>query len=92
VTPPRCLLVAHTFPPVLGGSAQVYAALARAAGGAIMVLTSRCDHATGAEQPGWRALDAALPFPVVRRALVRPPLATAPRISLCDAPELATRR
>ena len=78
MTPPRCLLVAHTFPPVLGGSAQVYEALARAAGGAIMVLTSRCDHATGREQPGWQALDAALPFPVVRRALVRPPLATAP--------------
>jgi phosphatidylinositol alpha-1,6-mannosyltransferase len=78
VTPPCCLLVAHTFPPVLGGSAQVYEALARAAGGAIMVLTSRRDHATGAEQPGWRALDAASPFPVVRRALVRPPLATAP--------------
>jgi phosphatidylinositol alpha-1,6-mannosyltransferase len=78
--PPRCLLVAHTFPPVLGGSAAVYAAVAEAAGGAITVLTSRRDHASGAERPGWREADAALPYRVHRIALVRPPLpAAAPR-------------
>lgn len=74
---PRCLLVAQTFPPMLGGSAGVYAALAREARGAIAVLTGRLDHRTGAEWPGWRALDAAQPYPVARIALVRPPLAEA---------------
>lgn len=73
--PPRCLLVAHTFPPVLGGSASVYEALARhAADGAIATLTSRLDPATGEEWPGWRILDAAAPYPVNRLGLVRPPL------------------
>ncbi|MCU0886664.1 MAG: glycosyltransferase family 4 protein [Rubritepida sp.] len=68
----RCLLVAQTFPPVLGGSAEVYAALARHAGGAIAVLTARRDHMTGGEHPGWAALDAALPHPVERIPLIRP--------------------
>jgi phosphatidylinositol alpha-1,6-mannosyltransferase len=74
---PRCLLVAQTFPPMLGGSATVYAALAREARGAIAVLTGARDHRTGAEWPGWRALDAAQPYPVTRIGLVRPPLAEA---------------
>lgn len=74
---PRCLLVAHTFPPVLGGSASVYEALARQADGAIAVLTSRLDAESGREWAGWRALDAAAPYPVYRLGLVRPPLATA---------------
>ncbi len=73
LTPPLCLLVAHTFPPLLGGSAAVYAALAEAAEGAIAVLTSRRDHVGGAERPGWREADAALPYPVHRIGLVRPP-------------------
>jgi phosphatidylinositol alpha-1,6-mannosyltransferase len=76
--PPRCLLIAHTFPPVLGGSSAVYDSLARCAGGAIAVLTSRRDHRSGAELPGWREADAAAPFLVRRLRLVRPPLATAP--------------
>ena len=71
---PRCLLVAHTFPPVLGGSAGVYDSLARCAGGAIAVLTSRRDHRSGDDLPGWRALDAAAPYLIRRRALTRPPL------------------
>ncbi|WP_158287665.1 glycosyltransferase family 4 protein [Falsiroseomonas bella] len=75
--PPRCLLVCHTFPPLIGGSAGVYAALARHAGGAIAVLTSARDAATGREWPGWRALDAAAPYPIRRLPLVRPPLAAA---------------
>jgi phosphatidylinositol alpha-1,6-mannosyltransferase len=71
---PRCLLVAHTMPPVLGGSAAVYAALAEHAGGAIAVLTSRRDPATGREVHGWREADAAAGYPVHRLGLVRPPL------------------
>jgi phosphatidylinositol alpha-1,6-mannosyltransferase len=75
--PTRCLMVCHTFPPLIGGSAGVYAALAQHAGGAIAVLTSRLDAATGREWPGWRDLDATLPYPVRRIPLVRPPLASA---------------
>lgn len=71
---PRCLLVAHTFPPLLGGSSNVYAALAEHAGGAIAVLTSRLDAASGREQPGWRTLDAGARHKVHRLGLVRPPL------------------
>ncbi|MFL1463413.1 glycosyltransferase family 4 protein [Roseococcus sp. DSY-14] len=74
---PRCLLVAQTFPPLLGGSAEVHAALARHAGGAVAVLTARRDHRTGQEHPGWQAEDAAQPFPVHRLAMIRPPLGAA---------------
>jgi phosphatidylinositol alpha-1,6-mannosyltransferase len=70
-------MVCHTFPPLIGGSAGVYAALARHAGGAIAVLTSQRDAATGREWPGWRALDAAATYRVRRLPLVRPPLAAA---------------
>lgn len=77
--PADCLLVAQTFPPVLGGSAGVYAALARHAAGRIAVLTASHDHRTGIEHPGWQALDAALPHPVRRIPLVRPPLRGAAR-------------
>ncbi|WP_372620697.1 glycosyltransferase family 4 protein [Falsiroseomonas sp.] len=71
---PRCLMVCHTFPPLIGGSAGVYAALAREARGAIAVLTSRLDPATGRERPGWREADAAVGHPLRRIGLVRPPL------------------
>jgi phosphatidylinositol alpha-1,6-mannosyltransferase len=74
---PRCLMVCHTFPPLIGGSSGVYAALARHAGGAISVLTSRRDAATGREWSGWQALDAAARYPVHRIAMVRPPLPSA---------------
>jgi phosphatidylinositol alpha-1,6-mannosyltransferase len=68
----RCLLVAQTFPPVLGGSAEVYAALARHAEGAVAVLTARRDHMTGREHANWAVVDAALPHPVRRIDLIRP--------------------
>lgn len=73
----RCLLVAHTVPPVIGGSAGVYAALATHAGGAIAVLSGRRDLATGGVLAGWRAADAAAGYPVHRIAWVRPPYASA---------------
>lgn len=70
----RCLLVCHTFPPVVGGSSGVYEALARHADRAIAVLTSRLDPATGQEQPGWQDIDGVAPYLVRRIGLVRPPL------------------
>lgn len=75
--PARCLLVAHTIPPVIGGSSGVYAALAAHAGGAIALLGGRHDLATGEALAGWRAADAAAPYPVHRIAWVRPPHASA---------------
>ncbi|MFQ3623684.1 MAG: glycosyltransferase family 4 protein [Acetobacteraceae bacterium] len=87
--PAACLLVAHTVPPLLGGSASVYAALATAAAGQIAVLTSRRDHVSGAERPGWREADAAAPYPVHRIGLVRPPLAGGVAATLSWAPGAA---
>ena len=73
----RCLLIAGTFPPVIGGSSAVYDNLARQSGGRIAILTSYLDHRTGLEHAGWREADAQRPYPVDRIALVRPPLAEA---------------
>jgi phosphatidylinositol alpha-1,6-mannosyltransferase len=73
----RCLLVASTFPPVIGGSSAVYENLARRAHGDIIVLTSYLDHRTGVEHEGWRENDAGANYPIHRIALVRPPLAEA---------------
>jgi len=72
-----CLLIAGTFPPVVGGSSFVYENLARRSAGGIVVLTSYLDHRTGMEHPDWREQDAERPYPVHRIALVRPPLAEA---------------
>src|ERR1044071_9735644 len=73
----RCLLIAATFPPVVGGSSVVYENLARRSAGGIVVLTSFLDHRTGQEHAHWRELDAARPYPVHRIALVRPHIAGA---------------
>lgn len=81
-----CLLVAHTFPPLVGGSAAVYDALARHANGAIAVLTSRRDHRTGEERPGWREADRSAPHAVHRLDLVRPPLGGRLSATLAWAP------
>jgi phosphatidylinositol alpha-1,6-mannosyltransferase len=70
----RCLLVANTFPPVIGGSSNVYENLARRAAGEIVVLTSRLDHRTGKPLAGCAAHDAAASYPIHRIDLVRPPL------------------
>ena len=72
-TAPRCLLVAQTFPPLIGGSAEVYAAIARHAGGRLAVLAARRDHATGREFVDASAHDAACGYRVRRVALIRPP-------------------
>ncbi len=67
-----CLLVTNLFPPVLGGSAEVYAALAAHAGGEIVVLASSHDHQTGQERAGWREFDQGAGYPVHRLTCIRP--------------------
>jgi len=64
-------LVANVFPPIHGGSASVYECLARFGHGRVSVLAPSADYTTGRELPGWRAFDAAAPFPVHRLRLLR---------------------
>jgi len=67
-----CLLVTNLFPPAIGGSSQVYAALAAHAAGEIIVLTSSHDYETGLEREDWRTLDRKAGYPVHRLRCVRP--------------------
>src|SRR5690349_19185785 len=67
-----CLLVTNLFPPALGGSSEVYAALAAHAGGEIVILASSHDHQTGQERPGWREFDANADYPIHRLTCLRP--------------------
>ena len=71
-----CLLITNLFPPALGGSSEVYAALASFAGGEIAVLASSHDHETGLERPGWRAFDRQASYPIHRVNCIRPYLRT----------------
>src|SRR5258708_27793223 len=71
-----CLLVTNIFPPAVGGSSQVYAAIAASAQGDIVVLTSSHDHETGCERADWRAADRKMDFPVHRLKCIRPYLRT----------------
>ena len=67
-----CLLVTNIFPPAVGGSSEVYAALAASAQGNIAVLTSSHDHETGRERPYWKAFDRNALYPIHRVKCVRP--------------------
>lgn len=55
--PGRVLLITNQFPPNHGGSASVYAALARQGGGRVVVLTPSTDYRGGGEIAGWREHD-----------------------------------
>nr|WP_256476142.1 glycosyltransferase family 4 protein [Siccirubricoccus soli] len=72
------MLIANNFPPIRGGSASVYAALARHAGGRIGVLASRLNYVDGLPIIGWREHDRLAPYPVQRLALLRTTLAEQP--------------
>lgn len=67
-----CLLVTNLFPPAIGGSSEVYAALAAFAQGDVVVLASSHDHETGLERAGWREKDAGANYPIHRVTCVRP--------------------
>ena len=67
----KCLLVTRAFPPVVGGSATVYANLARCAQGALVVLAPYLDSETGRELAGWQEHDRRAGFRVYRTPLLR---------------------
>jgi phosphatidylinositol alpha-1,6-mannosyltransferase len=62
----RCLVVANTFPPIVGGSAVVYNSLSRFGRGRVSVLAPSDDYRTGWPIGLWRETDAIGPFPVHR--------------------------
>ena len=67
----RILLISNNFPPTLGGSAVVYANLARHLGDQIIVLAPRRSYNDGLPLIGWREHDRAANYRVVRRNLLR---------------------
>lgn len=72
--PPRqakCLLVANTFPPILGGSATVYSSIARFNANDVAVLAPWRNYQNGRDAPGWRAHDRKQPYTVYRLPLLR---------------------
>ena len=73
------LLVANNFPPVRGGSAVVYANLARCAAGRIIVLAPRVGYTDGLPVIGWREHDRHANYRVIRVPLLRTVFAAAGR-------------
>jgi phosphatidylinositol alpha-1,6-mannosyltransferase len=69
--PRRVLLIANNFSPVRGGSAVVYANLARCARDQLIVLAPRISYADSLPIIGWREHDRAKPYRVVRLPLLR---------------------
>ena len=67
----RVALIANNFPPVRGGSAVVYANLARSASGRIIVVAPRINYADGLPVIGWREHDRRQPYRTERVALLR---------------------
>ena len=67
----KVLLVTNNFPPVRGGSASVYANLARCAEGQVIVLAARNDYSDGLPLIGWREHDRHAGYQVRRLPLLR---------------------
>ena len=67
----KILLVTNNFPPVRGGSASVYANLARCAPERIVVVAPTTDYTDGLPIIGWREHDRHAPYRVVRLPLLR---------------------
>jgi phosphatidylinositol alpha-1,6-mannosyltransferase len=65
------LLIANNFPPVRGGSAAVYASLAKYAASRVVVMAPRVSYADGLPFIGWREHDRQAKFRVVRVPLLR---------------------
>lgn len=83
----RCLLVASTFPPLVGGTCVVYHNLCKYGRGAVIPLVPYIDFRTGEPIPGARAYDRVCPYKVYRRRLLRPQYQTGASwfVRLCRA-------
>jgi len=68
----KCLLVASTFPPLVGGTCVVYDNLCRYGEGAVIPFVPYINFATGKTIKGVRAHDARVPYKIYRRPLLRP--------------------
>ena len=75
----RVVLVANNFPPVRGGSAVVYANLARCAADRMIVVAPRSGYDAGLPLIGWREHDRDKPYPVLRLKLLRTRIDGVPR-------------
>ncbi len=73
----RILLIANNFPPTRGGSAVVYANLARHLGPRVIVMAPKSSYADGLPLIGWREHDRRAPYRVQRLALLRTRIAAA---------------
>ncbi len=78
----RVLLVANNFPPVRGGSAVVYANLARCAGERMVVVAPRNSYLDGLPAIGWREHDRGKPYRTIRLPLLRTRMDGVPRRGL----------
>jgi phosphatidylinositol alpha-1,6-mannosyltransferase len=87
----RILLVASNFPPVLGGSAAVYAAIAGQLAPRVIVLAAQRNYVDGQVIAGWAAHDAVAPGPVVRLPLLRSRLHPAGGAGLARLADAAIR-
>ena len=67
----KSLLITRAFPPVVGGSATVYANLARCAHSALVVLAPYLDSQSGRELAGWREHDRGAGYRIYRTPLLR---------------------
>ena len=79
MTSRRVLLVANNFPPVRGGSAAVYANLARCAGQQVVVVAPRNSYLDGLPAIGWREPDRGKPYRTIRLPLLRTRMDGVPR-------------
>lgn len=75
----RVVLITNNFPPVRGGSAVVYANLARCAKGGIIVVAPRTSYADGLPIIGWREYDRDKPYQIMRLPLLRTKINGVPR-------------
>lgn len=73
------LLIASNYPPVRGGSASVYANLARCAARRVIVLASRLNYADGLPIIGWREHDRQASYRILRLPLLRTTIGRSPR-------------
>lgn len=75
----KVLLIANNFPPVRGGSAVVYANLARCAAGQMIVVAPYINYADGLPMIGWREHDRQKSYRVIRLPLLRTTMVQSPR-------------